>query len=272
MDDGAVGRSAPRPRPAAQFRTLFLSDLHLGALGCKSARLLDFLNSHDAETIYLVGDIIDTWRPLGANWPDAHHQVLRLLTRRAQAGRRVVYIPGNHDAFFRHHTGTAMFGFDILPHDAHRTADGVRLLVTHGDCCDIFSDRLGMLSKAGSWVEAGIRRLGHGINIVRERLGRDGWDGLEAALARFNRLIRSRDRFQDRLTDMARARGFDGIVCGHFHKPALLRDRDMLYVNCGDWVEHCSAVTEAHDGTLRLIRWNAMPCTHTHPTQIEAVA
>ncbi|MDO5631763.1 MAG: UDP-2,3-diacylglucosamine diphosphatase [Paracoccus sp. (in: a-proteobacteria)] len=272
MDDGGFDRPATPARSAAHFRTLFLSDLHLGALGCKAGGLLDFLNAHDAETIYLVGDIIDTWRPLGANWPEAHHQVLRLLTRRAQAGRRVVYIPGNHDAFFRHHTGTTMLGFDILPHDTHRTADGVRLLVTHGDCCDIFSDRLSMLSKAGSWLEAGIRRLGHGINVVRERLGRDGWDGLESALARFNRLIRSGDRFQDRLTDMARARGFDGIVCGHFHKPALHRNHDMLYVNCGDWIEHCSAVTESFDGTLRLIRWTPRPRPESQTAQAEAVA
>ncbi|MDO5704459.1 MAG: UDP-2,3-diacylglucosamine diphosphatase [Paracoccus sp. (in: a-proteobacteria)] len=270
MDDGSFTRPAPL-RSARHVRTLFLSDLHLGAMGCKAQRLLDFLNSHDAETIFLVGDIIDTWRPLGDNWPQAHHEVLRLLTRRAEAGTRVIYIPGNHDGFFRHHIGTGLFGFEIRRDMTHRTADGQRLLVTHGDCCDIFSHRFTMLSKAGSWLESGIRRLGHGINIVRERLGRDGWDGLESALARFNRLIRSRDRFEMRLIDIARARGFDGIVCGHFHRPALHREHDALYVNCGDWVEHCSAVSEGFDGALRLIRWQPAPEPQGSPTPAEAL-
>lgn len=247
----ATPPTAPRPG-----RTLFLSDLHLGMIGCKAGPLLEFLRQHETATIYLVGDIIDTWRPLGNNWPASHHAVLRELTRQAQAGRQVIYVPGNHDGFFRHHCGTSLLGFQILPEATHLTADGRRLLVTHGDCCDIFSGRLAMLSRAGSLAETGIRRLGRGIDRLRHQLGHDGWDGLEATLARINRLIRSRDRFEARLSQMAAQRGFDGIVCGHFHKPALHCDHGPLYANCGDWVDNATALTEDHDGNLRLIRWN----------------
>ena len=247
----APGPAAPRPG-----RALFLSDVHLGMIGCKAVALLEFLRQHQATTIYLVGDIIDTWRPLGNNWPDSHHAVLHELTRQAQAGREVIYVPGNHDAFFRHHCGTNLLGFQIRHEATHLTADGRRLLVTHGDCCDIFSGRLAMLSRAGSLAETGIRRLGRGINRLRHQLGHDGWDGLEATLARINRLIRSRDRFEARLSKMAAQRGFDGIVCGHFHKPALHRDHGTLYANCGDWVDHATALTEDHDGRLRLIHWH----------------
>ena len=254
MDDGSFSRP-PRGPARTRLRTIFLSDLHLGAMGCKAGRLLDFLDRHEADTIFLVGDIIDTWRTLGANWPASHHEVLRRLTARAKAGTRVIFIPGNHDAFFREHVGTGLFGFEIRAEAMHHTAAGLRLLVSHGDCCDIFSHRLTMLSKAGSWLESCIRHFGHAINVVRERLGRDGWDGLESALARFNRLIRSRDRFEERLTGLARARALDGIVCGHFHRPALHRDHGLLYANCGDWVEHCSVLTETQDGALHLIRW-----------------
>ncbi|MDO5646985.1 UDP-2,3-diacylglucosamine diphosphatase [Paracoccus sp. (in: a-proteobacteria)] len=261
MDDGRLPflTDAVQHPPNERMRAIFLSDLHLGAMGCKARLLLSFLEQHDAETIYLVGDIIDTWRPLGSNWPDSHHAVLQLLTARARMGARVIFIPGNHDAFFRHHIGTELFGFDIRRDAAHRLPDGRRLLVTHGDSCDIFSERLSMLSKAGSWLESGIRRLGLGINLIRQRVGRDGWDGLETALARFNRMMRARDRFTVRLTDKARGRGFDGIVCGHFHQPALHTDHGVLYVNCGDWVEHCTVVMETPQGALRLIRWADTP-------------
>ncbi|MGE4325550.1 MAG: UDP-2,3-diacylglucosamine diphosphatase [Pseudodonghicola sp.] len=257
MDDGSSFFPAPTSHiaEATAGRTLFLSDLHLGMIGSKAELLLEFLRLHDAETIYLVGDLIDTWRPLGNNWPDSHHAVLRQLTRLAQAGRRVIYVPGNHDAFFRHHCGTGLFGFEIRHEAVHHTADGRRLLITHGDCCDIFSGRLAMLSRAGSLAETGVRRLGRTINALRHRLGHDGWDGLEAVLARINRLIRARDRFEERLYRMASERGFDGIVCGHFHKPALHSDYGALYANCGDWVDHATAVIEDHDGSLRLVHW-----------------
>lgn len=181
-----------RPQPAlttTSGRALFISDLHLGMIGSKASILLDFLSGHTAETIYLVGDIIDTWRPLGNNWPDSHHAVLRQLTRHARSGGRVIYVPGNHDGFFRHHCGASLFGFDIRHEAVHRTANGRRLLVTHGDCCDIFSGRLAMLSRAGSLAETAIRRLGRGIDKLRHQLGHDGWDGLEAALARTNRVM-----------------------------------------------------------------------------------
>lgn len=249
-------RVARPGRPKRHVEALFLSDLHLGTLGCKSLRLLDFLDRHEAGTIFLVGDILDTWRPMGANWKPAHHDVLRLLADRATAGARIVYVPGNHDSFFRHHLGANFFNFEILRETEYTAADGTRFLVTHGDCCDVFSqNRLAALSKAGSWLETGVRRLGQGINLAREKLGRGGWDGLETALARVNTAIRARDRYEERLAALARSRGFDGIICGHFHQPALHSDFGVVYANCGDWVENCTALVATARG-LELIRWD----------------
>ncbi|MDO5620115.1 MAG: UDP-2,3-diacylglucosamine diphosphatase [Paracoccus sp. (in: a-proteobacteria)] len=247
-----------------QLRAIFLSDIHLGTIGCKADRVLDFLNRNEAPVIYLVGDILDTWRPLGGNYRDSHHQVLKHLSDRVNEGVRVIFLPGNHDDFFRNHLGSSLFGFEIMSDAEYVTQSGERLLVIHGDCCDVFSDRLAMLSKAGSWLETGIRRLGNGINKSREWLGRGGWDGLERLLARVNGFIRRSDRFEARLLNLARERGFDGIICGHFHKPNLYRENGLIYANCGDWIENCSALIEPEGGPLTLIRCQPVPDGLSH--------
>ena len=243
------------PAPKRRVRTLFLSDFHLGTVGCKSAALLEFLNTTQAETTYLVGDVFDNWRPLGGHWTDEHEQIVKLLIARARGGSRIVYLPGNHDDFFLRYAGRYFDNLEIMPETWHVTASGERLLVTHGQECDVFARRLPALSKAGSWIEAGVRRVDWAVKAGARGVGAPEWNGIGRGLARVNGMIRARDRFEERLTDMARQRGADGIVCGHFHKPALHRDHGVVYANCGDWVESCSALTERMDGTLELLHW-----------------
>jgi UDP-2,3-diacylglucosamine pyrophosphatase LpxH len=235
------------------MRTLFLSDLHLGTVGCKAPQLLDFLTRTTAETTYLVGDVFDNWRPLGAHWNDEHESIVKLLIGRARAGHRIVYLPGNHDSFFLRYQGRYFAELEICHEAWHVTASGERLFVTHGDRCDIFAQRMPALAKAGSWIEASARRADWAVRGAARVAGLREWNGIDRGVARFNRMIRARDRFEERLSALARRRGADGIVCGHFHKPALHRDHGVLYANCGDWVEHCSALGERADGTLEIL-------------------
>ena len=243
--------------PTRHFPVLFLSDLHLGSRACRDAALLSFLHGHTADVIYLVGDIIDTWLPFGAHWTQAQHQVLAILFDRARHGTRLIYTPGNHDAFFRRFIGQPMLGVEVVDRIIHTAADGRTYLVVHGDEADVFERTFPRLSRLGTRIDSGIRGLVAFINRQRARLGWGEWLLVDRFIKAFNDAVRTCDAFEPRLADLARSHGTDGIICGHFHKPALHADHGVAYANCGDWVENATALVESASGRLRLIDWAA---------------
>ncbi len=240
--------------PAARhFPVLFLSDLHLGSRACKDDALLHFLQTHTADLIYLVGDIIDTWAAAASDWSATQHAILQLLLDRAGQGVRLVYTPGNHDAFFRQYCGSRIANVEIVPQIIHRAADGQRYLVIHGDSCDVFDACFPLLASIGARAEGLFRGLGDRINALRRHFGRAEWQVVDRVIKLANDLIRGLDDFDKRLVDLARAHGVDGIICGHFHKPALHSDYGLAYANCGDWVENSTALAETTSGRLLLL-------------------
>lgn len=241
--------------PTRHFPVMFLSDLHLGSRACRDKALLSFLQSHTADTIYLVGDIIDTWVPLGAHWTAAQHQVLAILLDRAHRGTRLIYTPGNHDSFFRRFNGQKLPGIEVVNHILHRAADGRSYLVVHGDCCDIFDRNFPWISRISTRIDSGVRGAINWLNRQRARMGWAEWALAERLVKVFNDAVRACDGFELRLADLARSHQADGIICGHFHKPALHSDHGVAYANCGDWVENASALVETAAGRLLLIDW-----------------
>ena len=256
--DTAVASRATPP-PIAVHRAIFLSDMHLGTRMSRPDLILDFLNTNSAETVYLVGDIIDTWHPLSKNWTPQHHEVMRRLFALPHTGTRVVYLPGNHDAFFRNYAGTTFGGVEVEREVVHLAADGRRYLVTHGDRCDVFSARAPLLARAGSLVERSAHRIDRGLRWVLRILRQPEWLGIERSIARTNAAIRRHDRFEERLVRLAQAGGHDGIVCGHFHQPALHDRLGTVYANCGDWLGRNSAIVEGFDGRLKLLTPSEVP-------------
>jgi UDP-2,3-diacylglucosamine pyrophosphatase LpxH len=234
-------------------RSLFLSDLHLGAAGARPQAVLDFLACHRAETLYLVGDIVDHWHGLAGNWQAAHHTLLRALLALPASGTRVVYIPGNHDAFFRNYAGASFQGIDVQLEACHQAADGRRYLLLHGDCCDRISAHLPVIARLGTLVETAAQALDRLHQPLLHRFLHTEWHGLQGLLSQANGWLCGFNHFEERLCDLARARGYDGVICGHFHSPALQRCQGTTYANCGDWLGHCSALAEGFDGSLRLI-------------------
>jgi UDP-2,3-diacylglucosamine pyrophosphatase LpxH len=234
--------------PLRRYRSLFISDVHLGALGCRADRVLHFLERHDAETIYLVGDIFDGWRPIRSRWSAVHDAVIHTLMARSRAGARIVYVPGNHDRFFRRHYGVYFDRIEVVEETVHTAADGKRYLVTHGDGCDIFATKARWALQVGSHLDGAVRGLDALLNLARRGLGLPESVRIAEAVARVNRLIRHADRFEERLSARARARAVDGIVCGHFHRAALHDDFGVIYANCGDWLESCTAIVEEAPG------------------------
>ena len=240
------------------YRTVFISDVHLGTKGCRADFLATFLRDVRCENLYLVGDIVDGWRLRKSwYWDAAHDEVLRLILRHARSGARVTYIPGNHDEMFRAWLplGLEVAGVRLRAEDAHVTADGRRLLVMHGDAFDSVVRYARFLALLGDGAYRSALVLNRWFNLARRRLGYPYWS-LSAWLKRqVKEAVKAVDRFEAALASSARERGFDRVVCGHIHH-AEMRDLDgVLYLNCGDWVESCTALVEHHDGRIELVDW-----------------
>ena len=244
-----------------RYRTVFISDVHLGTRGCRSDFLIDFLRRVSCEHLFLVGDIIDGWRLRKSwYWDEACDDVLRLILRHARSGTDVTYIPGNHDEMFRAWLpmGLEIAGIRLRAEATHVTANGRRLLVIHGDEFDSVVRYAKFLALLGDWAYASALRCNTWFNAVRRRLGYPYWS-LSAWLKRqVKEAVKAIDRFETALANEARRRGFDGVVCGHIHHAELRDVGGVLYINDGDWVESCTALVEHDDGRLELIDWAAL--------------
>jgi len=245
-----------RPRPKRHFRTVFLSDIHLGTRGCKAAYLLDFLRHIEADKIYLVGDIVDGWR-LKKSWywtPD-HNDVVRKLLKRARQGTEIVYIPGNHDEALRDYIGFDFAGVTIRRDDIHVGADGRRYWVLHGDEFDSIVRYARWLAFLGDYAYALLLELNRVVDWVRRRLGRPYWSLSGFLKHKTKKAVEYMSSFEDAVAQQAAARGVDGVVCGHIHHAEIRPIGDILYCNDGDWVESCTALVEHPDGRLEILRW-----------------
>lgn len=242
-----------------KFRTLFLSDIHLGTRGCQAELLLDFLRHHDADTIYLVGDIIDGWRLKKTwYWPQTHNDVVQKILRKGRKGARIIYLPGNHDEFLRDYLGTHFGGVEVADTAVHTTAEGKRLVVIHGDQFDVVVRHAKWLALLGDWAYVTALGMNTWINIVRRRLGLTYWSLSAWAKLRVKNAVSFIGKFEAALATEAKRRGADGVVCGHIHHPVMHETHGTTYINTGDWVESCSAVAENEDGSFELIRWTRM--------------
>lgn len=238
------------------FRTLFLSDVHLGTKGCQAELLLDFLRCHDAETLYLVGDIIDGWRlKRGWHWPQAHNDVVQKLLRKARKGANIVYLPGNHDEFLRNYLGTHFGGVEVVERKMHIAADGRRYLVIHGDQFDVVVRHARWLAYFGDWAYVTALWINTWVNKVRRKLGFPYWSLSAWAKLKVKNAVNFIGAFEEALSNEAKRCQADGIICGHIHHATMHSDFGIAYVNTGDWVESCTAIAEHHDGRFEIIRW-----------------
>lgn len=238
------------------LRTVFISDVHLGTRGCQAQLLLEFLSAHEAETIYLVGDIVDGWRLKRSwYWPQAHNDVAQKLLRKARKGARVIYLPGNHDEFLRDYLGTHFGGIEVLNRAVHETADGRRLLVIHGDQFDIVVRHARWLAFLGDWAYRTALVLNTYLNLARRKLGFSYWSLSAWAKLRVKEAVNFIGAFEEALVREARETQADGVICGHIHHAAMHDKYGASYYNCGDWIESCTALAEHHDGRMEIIHW-----------------
>ena len=246
-------------RQIRQTRALFLSDVHLGMKPIRSAQLAEFLRAHDAETIYLVGDILDGWRLAKQwHWPAQYNDLIQIMLDKAASGTRIVYLPGNHDEFLREYLGTYFGEIELVDRTVHTTATGKTYLVIHGDQFDVVVMNAKWLAHVGDWAYNFALRVNSVINWVRRKLGLQYWSLSAWAKQKVKNAVSVIGRFEEALVHEARQSGVDGVICGHIHFADMHERLGIHYINTGDWVESCTAVAENLDGTFELIKWTEM--------------
>ncbi|MET0083172.1 MAG: UDP-2,3-diacylglucosamine diphosphatase [Sedimenticola sp.] len=242
-----------------RFRSIFISDVHLGFRGCQADLLLDFLHSTQCEYLYLAGDIIDVWNMRrGVYWPQVHNNVLRSILGKAKHDTRVVFVPGNHDEVFREHVDMEFGNVEIREKAIHETADGKRLLVLHGDEFDSVVQCARFLSILGNHAYDWLLTANRAVNGLRRRFGLGYWSLAAYLKHKVKNAVNYISNFEEAVVHAARKHEVDGLVCGHIHHASIRNIDDLLYLNCGDWVESCTALVEHHDGRIELLRWADM--------------
>jgi UDP-2,3-diacylglucosamine pyrophosphatase LpxH len=238
------------------YRTVWISDVHLGTRGCKAEFLLDFLKHVECECLYLVGDIIDLWKlKNGWYWPPLHNDIVRAVMEKAKKGTRVIYVPGNHDEFFRDYAGTLFAGIEVVDRAIHETPDGRRFLVLHGDEFDGVVCSSKWLAVLGSEAYDLLLVLNRWFNYARRRLGFPYWSLSAFVKHKVKNAVNFICDFEKALVHAARDTEVEGIVCGHIHHAAISAMEGITYCNCGDWVESCTALVETFRGDLSVLRW-----------------
>ena len=247
--------------------------MHLGTRGCKAELLLAFLRSNESDMLYLVGDIVDGWRLKRVwFWRPTHNAVIDEILRKARAGTRVIYVPGNHDEALRPYVGHSFAGVEVVGEAIHETASGMRLLVIHGDHFDGVVMYAKWLAYLGDWAYSTALRLNDVVAAVRRRLGLPYWSLSRWLKNQVKNAVEYINRFEGAVVREAQRRRVDGVVCGHIHKAELRQIGGILYCNDGDWVESCTALVEDYTGKLHIIAWTEAQLAPRRASLARAIA
>jgi UDP-2,3-diacylglucosamine pyrophosphatase LpxH len=239
-------------------RAIFLSDIHLGTPACQAERLLDFLKAYESEYLFLVGDIVDFWaiKRRGVYWSEHQNTVVQKFLKRARHDVKVIFVPGNHDEAAREHVGISFGNIRVERDYVHVAADGRRYLLIHGDEFDQVTKYHRWLAVLGDHAYAFAVRLNMWLSRMRRTFGIPGYWSLSGyAKFRVKSAVSFIFDFEDSVLRHAKDRGVDGVICGHIHA-AVIRDRGAIaYLNCGDWVDSCTAIVEHENGSMELVLW-----------------
>jgi len=254
----SFGESSDRFRAPKRYRAAWISDAHLGTRGCNATALLDFLRETDFDTLYIVGDLIDIWSLRRAIcWPQQHNDVIQKILRKARKGTRVIYIPGNHDELVTSFCG-AYGNIEIRERAIHVTASGERILIIHGHELDAVVQNVKWLAFAGDLGYQFLLSLNPLINFVRRRFGLGYWSLSAYAKKTVKDAVSFIGRFEAAVAHYAERYHVDAVLCGHIHSAAIREFGRVVYYNCGDWVESCTALVEGDDGIISLVDYHTV--------------
>ena len=241
-----------------QVRSIFLSDIHLGTKACQASHLLDFLKEYTSEHVFLLGDIVDLWamRRGGVYWTPAQNTFVQKMLRRSHHGEKVIFIPGNHDEAMREYVGSTFGDVKVLHEHIHTAADGRRYLLIHGDEFDQVTLHHKWVAIFGDMAYNLLVNLNIYLSWLRRTFKISGyWSLAGYAKRKVKTAVNFIFDFEDSVIRHARERDLDGAICGHIHWPMIKQVDGMTYINCGDWVDSCTAIVEHLDGRMELIHW-----------------
>jgi UDP-2,3-diacylglucosamine pyrophosphatase LpxH len=252
------------------YRTVWISDVHLGTHGSKVEYLDDFMSKMECDNLYLVGDIIDGWNMSRSStyFPQSHVNIIRRFLNKARQGTKVYYVVGNHDEFLRKYTDF-ITNFDIgnikiADEFIHTTADGKRLWVTHGDLYDGVTRYHRWISHLGDIGYQLLISLNSTFNKARKILRRPYWSLSAYIKHKVKSAVEFIGSFEDAVAKQCKTMGYDGVVCGHIHHAEIKNINGIVYHNDGDWVESCTALVEHFDGRIEIITWHKVDHEDSH--------
>ena len=238
------------------FRTVWISDVHLGTADSKVDELLFFLDNMNCENLFLVGDIID-FEYMGQSkkgqWNTKHTQVIGKIASLSKAGINVYYILGNHDSILNGSIQTLKLWFNVHNRFEYHTKSQKRILVCHGDEFEpVHAKKL--LKKIGSLGYKLLLCLDRVTNFFRAIVKLPYWSPCNALKNKLSSVKKYISDYEKAVIVGAKREGFDGVICGHIHSANRIYEEGFVYLNCGDWVEECSAVVEQKNGQLKIIK------------------
>lgn len=238
------------------YRTIFISDSHLGAKGCKDVFLAEFLKYNECEKLYLVGDIIDGWRlKKRMFWPQSHTNVIRRILTMSKRGTDVVYVTGNHDDFLRRYSGLNFGNIELCDETVFKAKNGEQFLVVHGDKYDGVIQTQKWLAILGDWSYETLIIINRYFNQIRRKFGMGYWSLSSYVKHKVKGAVSFISAYEEAVVKDCKEQGFTGVICGHIHHPEIRMIDDVQYLNCGDWVESCTAIVETLEGEMKLLRW-----------------
>lgn len=239
-----------------KYRSIFISDVHLGSYGCQASKLLDFLKNNTCDQLFLVGDIVDGWQMRGkVYWPQSHERVMQHLLQRAKEGTKVRYITGNHDEFLRNYGALKFDNIEIVNEYRLRNKDGRDFLVIHGDQYDVVTEHAPWIATLGDIGYNLLLRFNLVLNKIRSQFGYDYWSLSKWAKNTIKQAVSYMGDFETTVAEECKRRDFAGVICGHIHKAANRQVVGVHYLNCGDWVESCTAIVHSHDGEFEIVEY-----------------
>lgn len=246
----------PTEPTVTKYKSIFISDIHLGTKACQAELLLDFFRYSESETLYLVGDIFDGWRLKRKwYWPQSHNDVVQKILRKARKGTKVIYVPGNHDEGLRRYCGTHLGGIDVRPTDIYEAQNGKKYLVLHGDNFDNVMLYARWLAYIGDHAYDFVLRLNTVFNGLRRIMGLRYWSLSNYLKIRVKNAVQFISEYEQAIVREARRANVQGVICGHIHHAEMKQFEDIEYMNDGDWVESCTALVEHFDGRWEMLYW-----------------
>ena len=239
-----------------KYKSVFISDLHLGSKHCNSNALLEFVSTIETERLYLVGDIIDVWRLKKKwYWPKTHNQILRKILKISEK-TEVIYVTGNHDEIFRSFPNIRIGRITVEHRYVHVGVDGKRYLVVHGDLFDnLMRTKTGrFIMHLGDFAYDSLIYINKSVNMMRRLFRMQPWSLAKYLKHKAKLAANYIGEFEKEMSYYCRRKGYDGIICGHIHHAEITQYDGIAYMNDGDWCESCTSLVENYDGTWEILK------------------